>query len=187
MAELALWLLFMVAGLLPARTYFELRRAGDVMTSDAMINSPWLIYYAAVAFMTWFAYQATSRIESAAERRGRAFTVSAFAMIGFLPIRLDEIPRYIEVFDPTLRNVALLALGVKCLSWLYLLWLLTRYYLVDPGAFERVTPILPSVIAEQRGGTKGRTSRNDSPRLNAVHFARHSRAILDFIEIAILG
>jgi len=152
--NLLLWLLFMVVGLLPARTFYWLRRMGDVVTSDAMINSPWIVYYAAVAFMTWFAYQATGGIASAAERRGRVFTVTAFSMIAFLPIRLDEFARYVDVFDPSLRNMALMALGVKCVAWLYLLWLLARYYLVDPQVFERVAPLLPSVIAEQRGWTR---------------------------------
>ena len=152
--NLMLWLLFMVVGLLPARTFYLMRQVGDVVTSEAMINSPWLVYYAAVAFMTWFAFQATGGIRSAAERRGRVFTVTAFAMIAFLPIRLDEIPRYIEVFDPTLRNLALMSLGVKCIAWLYLVGLLARYYLVDAAVFERVAPLLPSVIAEQRGWTK---------------------------------
>ena len=143
---LALWLPMLTAGMFPEAVFTALRRAGHVTTQDALVNSPFLLYWGLVAFTACFVYHACMEGDDGAPvARARAFTAAVVAMMAFLPIRMEALPQYFMVMPAEQRNTLLSAAAVKSLAWLYLFSLLLRYYLGDARVFHRLPSLLPSV------------------------------------------
>jgi len=142
-----LWLALLIAGMFPETVYFALRRAGDVTTQGALVNSPFLLYWALIAFVGAFVYGAcrTEDDASAPMARARAFTAAIVAMMAFLPVQMEALPQYFQVMPIEQRNTLLSVAAVKILAWLYLFGLLLRYYLGDTQVFHRLPSLLPSV------------------------------------------
>lgn len=153
-----MWFGFFALGLFPEFFYFFLRDHGHVITSNAMVNSPYLLYFAQVVYL--FAF-----LGRAARRAGLGPVVSQvlavqLAMVGllaFLPVRLEELPAYAKIAVRFDRWLILTVCALKIASWLYLLSLLCRYYLWSGGeVFRQMVPVFPSAQDEKESNTPER-------------------------------
>jgi hypothetical protein len=156
-----LWLVLLTVGMFPETFYFALRRAGDVTTQSALVNSPFLLYWGLVAFVSTFVYGAcrTDDASSAPVARARAFTAAVVAMMAFLPVQMEALPQYFQVMPLEQRNTLLTVAAVKFLAWLYLFGLLLRYYLGDGRVFHRLPSLLPSVWGKADSEPEGPVDR----------------------------
>jgi len=145
---LLLWLIFFLVGLLPEKTFFLLRDLGYVATQNASVNSVWLPVAAMAAFLTFFAYYVCREANlDPGEAEGKALQIAVFALLAFLPLRLEQFKEYLLVPVPEHRRLLIGACTVKCVAWLYLLSLVIRYYCWKGG---RVFTLLPSAFSSRQ-------------------------------------
>ncbi|MBI1320696.1 MAG: hypothetical protein GC168_17365 [Candidatus Hydrogenedens sp.] len=131
-----------------------------------MINSPFVLYWALIAFVAFFVYDACrTRGDASAPARARAFTAAVLAMVAFLPVRMDEVIEYFRIMPAEQRNLLLGVVSLKSLAWLYLFGLVLRYYSGDPQVFVRLPTFLPSVrgTMRQEAPEAGRDARPPEP------------------------
>ena len=171
----ALWLLFFVAGLFPERLFEELRHIGAVTTQDAYINSHNMITLGLVGFFMHFVYQRAR--EAGLDRhvaRGKAVQVGILALVAFIPLRLDQAVRYMDIPVARLRHlVAIVAFG-KIACWGYLFALLIRYYFCSGDrVFRQMPSLFPSAHLHRKADThcapatrSGQGPRASSPAPN---------------------
>lgn len=137
---LLLWLIFLLAGLLPEKAFFLLRDLGHVATQNASVNSVWLPVVAMAAYLTFFAYYVCRKADlESGEAEGKALQIAVLALLAFLPLRLEQFNEYLLVPVPEHRRLLIAACTVKCIAWVYLLTLLLRYYCWNgKSAFSRM-------------------------------------------------
>ena len=151
-----LWALILLAGLLPTATFWWLRNLGGVLTQNALVNSPidiWIAFSAYVVFFTWGRCREGNAIPERA--RANALQIGFFAFAAFSPIRPQHIQWALQIPDSSLRAYLLTVIGgltlLKLGAWLYLLSLLTRYYLFhNYTVFSNIPSIFPSIRREAK-------------------------------------
>jgi hypothetical protein len=144
---LPLWVLFFGAGLFPEWIFYALRGLSGVSERHAMINNYHLLSFSLTAYLVAFTLQ---RCRDAGlddmEARGKALQVGVFALIAFLPVRLDQWTEYFHIGNPQLRRLVFSAIAVKSVMWLYLFFVVLRYYLVSgTRVFIDMPALLPSL------------------------------------------
>lgn len=150
---LLLWLVFFTLGLFPDFFYEYLRNVANVVTARAMVNSVFLLYFALVVYFFGFLYRAARAAGlSPVMAQVLAVQLGLVALLAFLPVRLEYIPHYLDAPDATWRKLILTVCAFKVASWLYLVSLLFRYYLLSGAeVFRQMAPVFPS--ARQEGNT----------------------------------
>ncbi len=145
-AMLPLWGVFLVMGLYPEQTYLRLRGWGGVVTQNALINSPVLLYMGLVAFLVFFAYQRCREHGlDEIQARARTFAVLVYGLLGFFPVRLESVFEYARIPIPGYRHLLLATCALKLLCWGYLAMLLLRYHFVQgTAAFANLPVLFPS-------------------------------------------
>ena len=137
-----LWWLILLAGLLPEAFFFILRELGQVSTHQALTNTPWFITFSCAGFVGWFTYQ---RCRESGDKDDIAFgkSVQTFllAFAAFLPLQIEQTPVYLHIPIPFYRNLILGMIGIKVLTWGYLVQLILRYYLFSGSRVFRKMPL----------------------------------------------
>ncbi len=149
---LPLWVIFFLMGLFPELVFIRLRLWSGVVTQSALVNSPLVLYMALVAYLVWFLYgRCRDSGMSAPLARSRCFSAGVYALAGFLPVRLELAFDYGNILIPEYRNMLLITLAVKLISWTFLLVLILRYHFWQGAlALESLPSLLPSVRSEDR-------------------------------------
>lgn len=156
-AALPLWCGFFVLGLFPEYFYDLLRAEGRVVTHKAMVNSPYLLYAGLVVY--FFAF--VSRAARAAGlgpvvSQVLAVQLAMVGLLGFLPVRLEDLPAYWEIPVRSDRWLMLSVCSLKIASWMYLLSLVFRYYLGSGDeVFRQLVPVFPSAHHEKSSPETG--------------------------------
>jgi len=145
-AMVPLWGGFFVMGLFPEQTYLLLRDWGNVVTQNAFINSPLVLYMALVAYTVFFAYQRCREHGlDEVQSRARSFAVLVYALIGFFPVRIEAFMDYASIPIPAYRNLLLASCALKIVCWAYLILLLVRYHFLQGTAvFAGLPTLFPS-------------------------------------------
>ncbi len=144
---LVLWCAFFLMGLFPEAIYFQIRNAGGVVTQNALVNSPVLLYLGLLVFVTHFAYaRCREHGLDPALSRAKALTILVYGMIGFLPMRAEAVVDYAAIPIPAYRNLLLATVALKGLCWAYLFVLVLRYHFLQGAeVFAGLPTLLPSV------------------------------------------
>jgi len=148
---LLVWLLFLLAGLVPEPVFFALREAGGVLTQDALVNSAWLVTLGLAGYMGVFALRRCLEAGlSPAEAQDRALLLGVLGLMAFFNNNLMLFfTAHTYPLMQTRFQVYLVGIG-KLLAWWYLLSLLIRYYaFADHTVFARIPAIFPSTRRRQ--------------------------------------
>lgn len=167
-AMLPLWVIFFIMGLFPEMVFIRLRIFSGVVTQSALVNSPLVLYMALVAFLVWFLYaRCRESGMGPALARSRSFSAGVYALAAFLPVRLELAFDYGNILIPEYRNMLLITLAVKLISWTFLFVLILRYHFWHgPAALDSLPSLLPSVRNEPRA---------DQPPEDETHAPDHSQ------------
>jgi len=160
-----LWVVFMTMGLFPEQTYLGLRLWGGVVTQNALVNSPMLLYFALVGFVVVFAYQRCREHGlDIVQSRARAFSIMVYALIAFFPVRLEAFLDYASIPIPLYRHLLLATCGLKVICWLYLYSLLLRYhFLRGSDVFVGLPVLFPSAQEEVPGAAESKAPEQGEP------------------------
>lgn len=143
-----LWLGIFMAGLFPETVFYWLRETGLVATQRALINSPWMITLSCAGFLGWFSYRRCIESNDAADvALGKSVQIVILGLAAFLPLHIEQLSLYLRIPIAFYRNVILLIIACKALSWFYLLSLLLRYHLLTGhNAFKQMPLLFPSAL-----------------------------------------
>lgn len=146
-----LWLVFFLAGVDPVWLFYGLRDAGSVVTQSAMINSPHVITLAFSVYLGLFVYHRCLETGlSKLDARGRGLQVGILGLIAFLNFSIEDVLDVPDIPAANLRMVVLLIAFTKALTWLYLLGMMLRYYLLGQSrVFVEMASIFPSSYAHE--------------------------------------
>ncbi len=147
-----LWWLILLAGLFPETFFYVLRELGHVTTQQAFTNTPWFISLSCAGFVGWFTFQ---RSREAGDKDdiafGKGVQVLILGFAAFLPLQIEQTPVYLYIPIPFYRNLLLGIVGVKVLTWIYLVQLILRYYLFSGiEVFRKMTLVFPSALLRDK-------------------------------------
>ncbi len=131
--NLLLWLILLIAGFLPDKTFEQLREWGDVRMTKAWVNSPSMLILACLAYLAFFTYQRSREAGlDADDAFARALHVTLVALVAFMPASLTiELLLRLRSIPPTYRRFVYFVSVAKTGAWLYLLGLIVRYYFLQ--------------------------------------------------------
>jgi len=137
---LGLWGLFFLTGLAPGVAYHVARQLGGVYIHRAMVNSPYLLTVALAAYIAVFCYsRSVSAGAASGEAQDKAIQVFVLGLAAFLPFNFLTLFTVSMIPYPETRVLIYSGGCAKVLSWIYLLSLILRYYLLDRrDAFARI-------------------------------------------------
>ena len=161
-ATVLLWMVIFMIGLFPETIFSLLRELGYVVTQRALINSPWLITFLCAVFLGGFCFCRCVECKDAMDVAfGKSVQVTILALAAFLPLHIEQIPLYLRIPIPYYRNLIMLIIACKTLTWLYLLSLLLRYHLVSGHeAFKTMPLFFPSALRSQKNGVEPVSENN---------------------------
>ena len=142
-----LWLVFFGVGLVPEVVYERLRTAGTVVTWHALTNSPYFITVALAGYMAVFTFNRCRDVDLPDFiAYGNALQNAIVAVVAFLPFPLELLLEAADIHDLDARRFIYGVGSAKIVTWLYLLTLIGRYYLLgNARVFARIFSIFPSV------------------------------------------
>ena len=167
------WFIFFSVGLGPEEFYATLRYWADVPTQRAMVNNPYMLMLAMVAYITFFTL---GRCREAglgpAETGEKAVHVLIVALAAFLPFPITSVLeiKYIPVAET--RYVVIAITAGKALAWFHLWFMIVRYYTYARHAVFINMPVFlrsareemaQRIAAEQEAKTPASTSDTSSP------------------------
>lgn len=162
-----LWLVFFLAGFDPQLTYTLAREAGLVVSQTALVNSPHLVTLALAGYLGVFAYQRCRDVgmeDPDAKARGVQFAI--LGLIAFLEFSPFELLRLAEFPGMQNRLIVMFVLGAKLFTWLLLLAVVARYYLLGHvHVFANMVSAFPSTYRSDGSdeiGTKSSVAWLDS-------------------------
>ncbi len=86
---------------------------------------------------------------------GKSVQITILALAAFLPLHIEQIPLYLRIPIPYYRNLIMLIVACKALTWLYLLSLLLRYHLVSGHeAFKTMPLFFPSALRSHKASAE---------------------------------
>ncbi len=124
-----LWYLFLGIGVAPENAFEQLRYVADVVTQDALVNSPYFITVGYAAFLGAFCYfkrRACGSDERTAQNA--ALHLALIGLVAFLPFPMMLFTHASGIPTAHLRHFVYALGGIKMLAWLYLVISVTRYY-----------------------------------------------------------
>ena len=147
-----MWFGFFALGLFPEFFYHFLRDQGRVVTFNALVNSPFLLYFGQVVYLFAFLSRAARGAGlGPVVSQVLAVQLAIVGLVAFVPVRLEELPAYARIATRFDRWLLLFVCALKIASWLYLLSLLCRYYLWSGGeVFRQMVPVFPSAHEEKQ-------------------------------------
>ena len=152
LGALVLWVTLFLAGMFPEIVFTSLREAGYVATMRALVNSHWFITFACTAFLGWFTFCRCVECGDQTDiALGKSVQIIILAMTAFLPMSIERaLDYYYYIPDPFYRYLILSVLAVKVLTWLYLVIMILRYYLVSGHkVYRRIPLVFPSALLPQ--------------------------------------
>lgn len=152
-AALGLWELFFFIGLLPDPAFRLLRELGGVLPQRAVVNSSFMLTVALAGFFAAFAYNQCRNADlSPGEAADKMLQYAVVGLIAFLPVDFLGVIGVIANQLIQNKSTIYISAAAKILAWLYLLAVITKYYLGNDRAFAAMPSLFPS------GRTSGRTS-----------------------------
>ncbi len=150
---LTLWMAFFVVGLYPEWIYDQMRELGQVAAQRALTNSAWLITLAWAGYMGWFTLRRCREAgDPHASASAKGVQVLLLGLTAFMPLRLENIAEYQYIPVPEYRWILYGMISAKCISWLYLVLVILRYYLFSG---HRTFMSMPALFPSASGFLQG--------------------------------
>lgn len=159
-----LWLCLLCVGLAPEILFQKLRDFGMVVPHKAIINSPTIITVCFSLFMAFFVYKVCCENGLANhEAQSRGTQIGLFGLLAFIDMPyegaflpsmslLELVLSMNSVSNLTmeLKMIVISAGLMKFAIWLYLLSLITRYYIFgNERVFANMLPVFPGTVTKE--------------------------------------
>lgn len=121
--------MFFSIGLIPDNVYTSLRMWANVPTQRAMVNSPYMLMLALVAYISIFTWgRCREGGLGPAETGEKVVHVLIIALAAFLPFPVVSLLDIRHIPDAETRYAVIGIASGKALAWFYLWFMIVRYY-----------------------------------------------------------
>jgi len=165
----AVWLVYLFVGFMPEPFFLHIQELARVAQRNAMVNRPAFITVFFAGYMAFFVLRVCRREKvPEMDALGRAIQIGVAALVAFLPGVISVLP-YAAQTDVTEQKVAIYVLAAgKGAAWLYLFWLLFRFYCFgDRRVFAETSSVFPSSYVHHPKETPGEEAGQHSEAAGA--------------------